>query len=130
MAKFKHEKLGESEWYHVIGKTDKRKYAIFSLFDVPRSPAYCKHMDLHILPHITEEIMEHGNFTVLLDIYYFVFSAVLEIAHETKGVELCKIYSDDTSLKMVYSKFANKLGDDYAIKSYGNWIEIHKNPKT
>ena len=130
MAKFKYTQLGDSAWHSVtgVGKDGNVEYAIFSLVDAPfcKPAAACKHMELHIRENISLEIIEKGNFGFLLNIYRFVFSTVLEITHELKGVKLCKIYSDDALTKMVYKKFADGLGDNYTVKSYRNWIEIRK----
>lgn len=129
MAKFNYVKLNNSSWYNVVdAKTGEIEYAIFSLLDVPHvpSPKYCKHMDLHLREDLTSKIVSEGKVSLLLDIYLFVFNAVLEISHQQKKVKLCKIYSDDALTSLVYEKFANRLGDQYDVKFYKNWIEIHK----
>lgn len=89
-------------------------------------PPSCKHLELKFLEEVTEDILERGDVSLLLGIYAFVFDVVLKITHELNSIQLCKIYSHDYMTKMVYRKFADKLGDDYTVKSYGNWIEIKK----
>ena len=124
MAKFRYSRLGDSDWYRVVdAKTGEVEYALFSLRDAPE---FSKHMELNITEHSIEEIEERGNFSLLLHILEYVFSAVLKITHELRDVKLCKIYSSDPMMNMVYRSFADKLGPGYEVKTYRNWIEILK----
>ncbi len=116
-------------WYRV-NDTNGKEYAIFSLSNAPEvSPVWCKHMDLHFHPHIAEEFIQKGNTRLLLNIYSFVFRSVMKITHELKGVQLCKIYSNDDLTAMVYKGFASRLSGKYDVKFYGRWIEILKKDK-
>lgn len=128
-VKFQYHALGDDGiWYRVKDANDV-EYAVFSLIDAPKTaPRTCKHMNINILPHIAEEIVENGNVGLLLRVYTFVFNAVLEITHELRGVKLCKIYSDNELTAMVYKKFASNLSTkfEYEVKFYGRWIEIKK----
>ena len=85
-------------------------------------------MNIHIPPHIEEEIVKNGDVGLLLSIYTFVFRSVLKITHELRGVKLCKIYSANELTAMVYQKFASNLSTKfgYEVKLYGKWIEIKK----
>ena len=124
MTKFNYSRLGDSDWYRVVdAKTGEVEYALFSLRDAPK---FSKHMELNITKHSIEEIEERGNFSLLLHILEYVFSAVLKITHELRDVKLCKIYSSDPMMNMVYRSFADKLGPGYEVKTYRNWIEILK----
>ena len=124
MTKFRYSRFGDSDWYRVVdAKTGKIEYALFSLRDAPK---YSKYMEFVITSHTAGEVKERPNFALLLNILGYVFGAVLEITHELRGVKLCKIYSSDPLFHMVHLAFANKLGPDYEVKIYGNWIEILK----
>jgi len=114
--------------FYLIVDGDK-ELGSFRLKDLGK-PDYCKHMDLTIYQETTEEIVNRGNFPLLLRIYRFVFNSVLKITHEEKGFNLCKLYSQSDLLGMIYHKFANELNKrDYVIKRSGNLVEISKSEK-
>lgn len=108
------------------------EYGIFRLIPVvPPNPTFCKHMELLIYQNAAEKIINDGDLKLLLRIYRFVFDSVLKITHELKGAELCKLYSDNRLLSMVYRDFSQNLSKKhYEVKIYGNWIEVKKSEKS
>ncbi|MCH9757801.1 MAG: hypothetical protein K0U19_01675 [Proteobacteria bacterium] len=125
-------KILDEDNYLIFDKKDEtKKYGTFRLTLVlPPNPDYGKHMDLHIYQDISEKIIHNGEVNLLLDIYQFVFDSVLEITHEKNGADLCKLYSNNELVSMVYHSFSDALEQKnknlYEIKRYRNWIEIRK----
>lgn len=129
MSKFKHLLLENAPHWYVVTDDAKKVYAFFSLIDAKfAKPASGKHMDLKFTEEVTEDIIENGNMSLLLDIYAFVFNTVLTMTHDLAGVGVCKIHSHDDMTRMVYNSFARELGGEYDVKNYGKWLEIHKKP--
>ena len=113
---------------HLYSVSDgKRDCAVFLLIEASVHPSFCKQLELTIHQNILDEVREKGNFALLLRIYRFVFNSALEITHEKKGLQLCKLYSRGDVAILVYRQFAAKLNrDHYDVKWYGAWIEIRK----
>ena len=121
---FKHKQLSDRLYSVVDGKRD---YAIFRLIEARIHPPFCKQLELNIHQEVMDEVMQEGNLALLLRIYRFVFHSALEITHEKKGIQLCKLYSRGEMAILVYRKFAAELNrDQYDVKWYGAWIEIRK----
>ena len=128
MTEFTYSQMGDAPSYLVIdAKNSEKVYATFSLLDASRAapPAY-KHLDMNIQENVAQEIIENNNFSLLLDIFDFVFASVLKITHEVNEVELCKIHLHDFNTRSIYQMFADQLNNNYEVKSYGKWIEILK----
>ncbi len=123
MSSFKYSKLKGSPYYLVIDGDDGKDYGIFSLLDVPKHQTrYSKNMDFHIKPDVLEDIIDNTDFDLLVELHYFVFQSVLKI---TKERDIwCKMYTKDDIVSTIYNGFAKKLGADYQVNSYRNWIEI------
>ena len=76
-VKFKYHALGDDGSWYRVKDTNGTEYAVFSLIDAPKhAPRACKHMNIHIPPHIEEEIVKNGDVGLLLSIYTFVLGII------------------------------------------------------
>lgn len=132
--KFKHAKIAGSDYAYAVKDDKGGLCAVFELRDAPGTmPPSCRHLNLEILSHVLDNLYKKGvsldDIAYLVGIYDHVFHAVLRLTDE-KGRALCKIYARSEMNNLVYNKLAEQLNpEQYAVKTYGRWLEIRKTGK-
>ncbi len=129
VIKFSYHRLEDAFHLYLVRDNTDKEYATFQLIDAPcLSPEPgCKHMDLNFSREFILEIAQTSNHILLRKVFLFIFNSALEITHDLKGYKLCKLYSNDEMVLIVYSHFAAALSKKkYDVKTYSNWIEVRK----
>lgn len=123
------------EWFLVA--YDNEPFAFFSLTPVPnKQTVHLKSMHVVFKPLMDEELLDKDvqfekveeSLYQIVNVLAYVFSYALNHAFTNSRDKCCKIYSEHENIKTIYFEFAKRIKsaypDKYAVKFYGNWVEI------